>query len=56
MRSVAQSASNGTARQALPAATTIALADAGHWPHEERPDEVVRAVREFVDQSATIGA
>jgi haloalkane dehalogenase len=30
--------------QALPHAEVLLLEDAGHWPHEEEPQEVVRAV------------
>lgn len=36
-------------QQAFPPATTTALADAGHWPHEEAPADVVRALREGLD-------
>jgi haloalkane dehalogenase len=32
----------------LPAATTVELAEAGHWPHEEQPDRVVAALRLFL--------
>jgi haloalkane dehalogenase len=31
-------------REALPAADVHALADAGHWPHEEAPDQVAALV------------
>lgn len=31
-------------RESLPAAEVHALADAGHWPHEEAPDEVAALV------------
>jgi len=34
---------------ALPDARVLEL-PAGHWPHEERPDEVLAAVREFLDE------
>jgi pimeloyl-ACP methyl ester carboxylesterase len=34
-------------KTALPAARVVEL-DAGHWPHEERPDEVLAAVRDFL--------
>jgi haloalkane dehalogenase len=30
---------------ALPGATVVRLADAGHWPHEEVPDAVIDAIR-----------
>jgi pimeloyl-ACP methyl ester carboxylesterase len=32
----------------IPAARLRVVADAGHYPHEERPDEVARLVREFL--------
>jgi haloalkane dehalogenase len=35
-------------RRLLPAARIVEIADAGHWPHEERPDLVIGAVREFL--------
>jgi haloalkane dehalogenase len=34
--------------QALPQATIVRLADAGHWPHEEAPADVLRAMRAFL--------
>jgi len=37
-------------RQALPQAQVEQLSDAGHWPHEERPDLVLRAVQRFFTQ------
>jgi haloalkane dehalogenase len=36
-------------RAALPHASVLELADAGHWPHEERPDEVAGAIERFLD-------
>ncbi|MES1158200.1 MAG: alpha/beta fold hydrolase, partial [Haliangium ochraceum] len=35
-------------RGALPHAAVVQLDDAGHWPHEEQPDAVLRAVRDFL--------
>jgi pimeloyl-ACP methyl ester carboxylesterase len=35
-------------RQALPHAQVITLDGVGHWPHEEAPDEVGRALAAFV--------
>lgn len=35
-------------RQALPRARVIELAEAGHWPHEEAPAEVVERMAEFL--------
>jgi len=35
-------------REALPHARVIELANAGHWPHEEDPQAVLPAVRDFV--------
>jgi haloalkane dehalogenase len=35
-------------RAALPAARIVELADAGHWPHEEAPEQVIAAMREFM--------
>jgi len=35
-------------RQALPHASVVELADAGHWPHEEAPDAVLSALRPFL--------
>ncbi|HUU36396.1 MAG TPA: alpha/beta fold hydrolase [Vicinamibacterales bacterium] len=40
---------------AFPHAHTTALADAGHWPHEEAPDLVVRALGATVATPATPG-
>jgi haloalkane dehalogenase len=36
------------ARAALPSASVVELANAGHWPHEEAPDDVAAAVAGFV--------
>ena len=35
-------------RQAVPHASVVELADAGHWPHEEAPDAVIEALRKFL--------
>jgi haloalkane dehalogenase len=35
-------------RSALPQARVVELAGAGHWPHEEAPDDVVEALRAFL--------
>jgi haloalkane dehalogenase len=35
-------------RDALPQASIVALPDAGHWPHEEAPDEVLAALGPFL--------
>jgi haloalkane dehalogenase len=35
-------------REALPSATVVEIADAGHWPHEEQPDRVVKALKELL--------
>ena len=37
-------------REALPHAHVETLADAGHWPHEERPELVLRALQRFFTQ------
>lgn len=34
-------------REALPHATVVQVA-AGHWPHEEAPDDVATAIRRFL--------
>ena len=39
-------------REALPRAEVVEL-PVGHWPHEEAPDEVVAAVRRFLERGAT---
>lgn len=38
-------------REALPRASVIELPDAGHWPHEEAPDAVATALRDFLRAS-----
>ena len=35
-------------REALPNARVKTLAEAGHWPHEEAPEAVIAAMREFL--------
>ena len=35
-------------REALPGARVVELAEAGHWPHEEAPDEVAAAMIGFL--------
>jgi haloalkane dehalogenase len=35
-------------RQALPHAEVLELPHAGHWPHEEAPQEVAASVKEFL--------
>ncbi len=37
----------------LPEAAVCRLESAGHWPHEEEPGEVTRAVEEFLRRSAS---
>jgi pimeloyl-ACP methyl ester carboxylesterase len=32
----------------LPEAVVVRLAGAGHWPHEEQPDAVIRAVGDWL--------
>jgi haloalkane dehalogenase len=39
-------------RQALPHASFVELAEAGHWPHEEEPEAVTAAVRPFLSTPA----
>jgi len=45
-------------RTALPDASVVELPGSGHWPHEEEPDAVIRAIREWpawqAGSSATI--
>jgi haloalkane dehalogenase len=36
-------------QERLPGARVAALPDAGHWPHEEAPDRVARAIGQFLD-------
>lgn len=38
-------------RVALPAARVVEVDDAGHWPHEERPDRVIDALQDFLRTS-----
>jgi haloalkane dehalogenase len=35
-------------RQLLPDAAVVTLPEAGHWPHEEQPDQVIGALRLFL--------
>jgi haloalkane dehalogenase len=35
-------------RTALPQARVAELPDAGHWPHEEQPDEVIKCLQAFL--------
>jgi haloalkane dehalogenase len=35
-------------QRALPHAKVVRIENAGHWPHEEQPDEVIEALRSFV--------
>ena len=39
-------------KQVLPEAEVVEMADAGHWPHEETPDQVIDAVRGFLARPA----
>jgi pimeloyl-ACP methyl ester carboxylesterase len=34
----------------LPQAQVVTLPDAGHWPHEEEPETVIRSVRDFLSR------
>ncbi|HYH97420.1 alpha/beta fold hydrolase [Hyalangium sp.] len=38
----------GRWKEALPDARVVELADAGHWPHEESPEAVLRELRAFL--------
>jgi pimeloyl-ACP methyl ester carboxylesterase len=38
-------------RAALPAARVVEVEDAGHWPHEERPDRVIDALQTFLSEA-----
>ncbi|HYQ05317.1 MAG TPA: alpha/beta fold hydrolase [Polyangiaceae bacterium] len=40
-------------QQALPHAHVEQLDDAGHWPHEERPELVLQALQRFLEQHDT---
>ena len=42
-------------RQALPQARIERLDDAGHWPHEERPELVLEALQRFFTERAAEG-
>ena len=35
-------------REALPEARIAELPESGHWPHEEEPEAVIRALRDFL--------
>jgi pimeloyl-ACP methyl ester carboxylesterase len=35
-------------RGLLPDARVVELAESGHWPHEEQPNEVSVAIRDFL--------
>lgn len=39
-------------QQRLPHAEVVKIADAGHWPHEEAPDQVIAAIRKFLNDTA----
>lgn len=39
-------------KEALPDARVVEVDDAGHWPHEETPDQVVNALGEFLGGTA----
>jgi pimeloyl-ACP methyl ester carboxylesterase len=36
-------------KEALPGARTVEIPSAGHWPHEEEPEKVEAALREFLE-------
>lgn len=38
-------------QQALPQALLVAINDAGHWPHEERPEIVLEALQRFLTKT-----
>jgi haloalkane dehalogenase len=42
-------------RRALPHASVVELAGAGHWPHEEEPDAVIAALEPFLAASSASG-
>ena len=42
-------------QQRLPHAEVVGLPDAGHWPHEEAPDEVIAAMRKFLTAGLKTG-
>ena len=35
-------------REAFPDARVVEVPEAGHWPHEEAPEQVVAAIEEFL--------
>jgi len=37
-------------RAGLPTARVVEVEDAGHWPHEERPDRVIDALQNFLNE------
>ncbi|GAB4111049.1 MAG: haloalkane dehalogenase [Roseiflexaceae bacterium] len=39
-------------RELLPEAEVIELPEAGHWPHEEQPEQMIRAIRQFLQTHA----
>ena len=41
-------------RRALPHAAVVELAGAGHWPHEEEPEAVIRALEPFLHPKPVI--
>jgi haloalkane dehalogenase len=41
-------------REGLPHAVVTELDRSGHWPHEEQPDEMLRALRAFLSRSAAV--
>jgi len=41
-------------REALPGARVLELPGAGHWPHEEEPEQVAGAVRAFLDGTESV--
>jgi haloalkane dehalogenase len=42
-------------REALPDARVVELEDAGHWPHEEAPDQVIDVIRDLLARPPTSG-
>lgn len=42
-------------REALPDARFVELPDAGHWPHEETPEQVIRELRAFLAEGSGAG-
>lgn len=41
-------------REGFPHAAVTELDRSGHWPHEEQPDEVLRALRTFLNRPTTL--